>query len=481
MSNEEWLIVTQNVWGHRMPGVVAARIVDHDRVELGLTDERGELRARFPSRPTPLVEVEAAGYARTSVQLDAAAADRRVVFVLRGESSLLGVVSTSSGPPPLDTRVYCWPAESPPSSDELLANRERPLRLWITNVDRSGRFEVAGLDPRVPYTLAGGATGWTSKEWILAARPGDTEHRLELWRLHACEARFTSTSGEALRTPWRLARQPRLTGLRDGEETRVGPRSLDLALSGVAPLTSERSETLQVVLAVKTSRESPPPAVRLMQRVPGYGTGQWDFSLPTFQGMLEAKSFALEPTVACWADVTLDLIRDVGQETHSRDAWIWLVLSPEGGGEEMRIPIWTLLDHERIENVPCGLYRCGLEVGELHRVPTHQELVTIAEGPAPVHLVFDLAGLATIELDLETPNGVDAGPITVNLLDSSTRRQHYFHFTGAPYRLRGIPEGRYALRVQRLPLIAWKAWTTQPFDVAPGELVRVPVIAPHAP
>jgi hypothetical protein len=414
------------------------------------------------------------GYRSASVTTEAPCG-QTVELELVGEGRIAGRVRRADSVAVSDGQVFCWPAETRPSADAIYARQRSDHRLLVVDTASDGKFELDGLDPRVPYTVVAGANGLAPREWVLSARTGASDLEIVMWHVYGLNARVTSMQGGSVKTSWRLTREFQIPPLPESEATRVFPRSLDFQLAGLSPKTTDEAKSLSAFLGVKAAASLPdfgPLAVSIS--VPGYEPARWEVRFPRVDILLTEQVFSLQPTAEGWGTLVLDVVRASFEETatDSEEPWAWLVLE-RAHADPSRVALRSLGDHQTVDGIPYGDYRIRLEVGRLYRSPADGSSIDARIGPVDAHATFDLSDAGVVQLSIDAPNSVDPGPLTMYLFSVERHLRQPFSFSRPPYRIRAVPAGRYKLQVQRLPIGVWPIRHSDEFDVQSSQLTEV--------
>jgi len=370
-----------------------------------------------------------------------------------------------------DLAVIARPVEDSFSARDLARALREPWIERTAHTDPAGRFTIEGLDPDRAYRLMAGGQGLFTTRQMLSEEftPGCKDARVSVAVGFGTALRLRERGGLPLRSNELLLEYPAVSAtVRPSDRRRLlYPDDPEVLLAGLT-LDEVRDDPDQRhvwswFVAGDDDDDLPEP-VEIRLKVVGYRAESATLEFEPLSRGLAVRDLELTPQCELGFG-TLDIefpgsIAPIDPATNrlSRTGILLFQSITEEGGSSFVLPVFEASPiPTRFEGIPCGSYEVRfLSSDGFFEYPNPSGpplLVDVGRLPAP--LAVDFSAVGSVECRMLDATGAPyTGPLEVrvdrydNLVPSTLRyswQMDVHLFDSAPYRVDGIPRGRYRI------------------------------------
>ena len=403
--------------------------------------------------------VSAKGYAHESaeVELPSSGDGALVEVVMEPGVRISGRVVLESGePPPVPVRVIAWSEDGVDFVRSRISLSGTCEALAAATTDAEGAFEISGVKRELAYTLTCGARGWVAKHSV-SIPSTEVPARLVLWKMMGALVRLRDQDGRDVAKST-FSRRGVEFGHASGA-VNVSRDDFDVVLAGMEQLlTDPRCADWRALCLVKSHGE--PDVVRSLAYtygIPGYKTAEVKLPVKHLSSdRMPVVTARLHRLVAGFGDVTLRLVGEVVPRktpTFMGGAALRLSFSsPDASNKFSFKRNISNLHRDRLtfRGIPEGYYEAEItgpaSSGSGSTVLAAWSIRVPPDGTA-VEMPFDTASLGSLDIDVRYGHGRSRYNHYVRVdLERDDGWSAQFALSGRPYRIDGLPPGRY--RVQ---------------------------------
>ncbi|MCA8980939.1 MAG: hypothetical protein H6831_03760 [Planctomycetes bacterium] len=467
-----------SVWSSEVPGVQSP---------LGETDDDGLLTI---SGRVEILTVAQDGYATATESIGDAAPPELVVALMR-EAVITGQVVDVRGLPTSKRPLVLAYADgsAPPKSQVASWLTRKWPGLHISRVDRTGAFELSGLQRGEKYTLAVAGEGVVLPRRVDGVLAGETGVTIEVRQLFGAVVRVVSQGGGPLRTSEDLWALPGPQWTWPEREWRgLATDSLEGALSGLSSEQTSRLWSDRYVWLFWTDAPSEPPAlgpIRFSGHLAGYHRFDGNVELPPVSGDLAEVRLELSPAASAWGRLNVTILHGDSPQPRTRAPIRGgvgdLVLKTTDTGRTFTRPLASLDDDViRIDGVPEGDYLLYLTTkhGAFNSAKDDAPVSLHIDGEQQVDVTVDISGLCSVNFDVKSDTEPYRGELGLEVHRMSSPASTFVSFESPPFILQGLPPGQYRFTMYTPALSTSEDWVELSIPGRSGEAAVIRFAAP---